>query len=40
MPILTHGAETWAWAKADISRLIAAEMRFLRSIDRKPKEIE
>jgi GTP-dependent phosphoenolpyruvate carboxykinase len=25
------GAETWTWAKADISELTAAETRFLRS---------
>jgi hypothetical protein len=31
MPLLTYAAETWTWTKADISRLMAAEMRFLRS---------
>jgi hypothetical protein len=31
MPILTYGAETRTWTRADINRLMAAEMRFLRS---------
>jgi hypothetical protein len=30
MPILMYGTETWMWTKADISRLMATEMRFLR----------
>jgi hypothetical protein len=29
MPILMYGAKPWTWTKADISRLVAAEMRFL-----------
>jgi hypothetical protein len=37
MPIVTYGAETWIWTKADISRLTAVEMRFLRNTERKPK---
>jgi hypothetical protein len=28
MPILTHGTKTWTWTKADICRLMVAEMRF------------
>jgi hypothetical protein len=24
-----YGSETWTWTKADMSRLMAAEMRFL-----------
>jgi hypothetical protein len=28
------GAEMWVWAKADIGRLMAAEMRFLRTAKR------
>jgi hypothetical protein len=38
MPILTYGAETWIWTKADISRLMAADMKFLRSIQAKKRE--
>jgi hypothetical protein len=31
MPIFMCGAETWSWTRADISRLTATEMIFLRS---------
>jgi hypothetical protein len=40
MPILKYEAETWTWTKADISRLTAAEMRFLRRIEGKKKRKE
>jgi hypothetical protein len=41
MSLLVYRAETWSWTKADINKLMAAEMRFLRSIKgKKPKEIE
>jgi hypothetical protein len=33
MPILTYGTKTWTWAKADISRLRAAEMGSTISTD-------
>jgi hypothetical protein len=39
MLILTNGAETWAWTKANISRSMTAEMRFL-NIKGKLKERE
>jgi hypothetical protein len=32
-----YGVGTWTWAKADISRLMAAEMRSLRSTEGKTK---
>jgi hypothetical protein len=34
-PIFTYhyGAELWIWTKADINRLVAAEVRFLRIIE-------
>lgn len=35
MPILTYGAENWTYSKADFSRLMAAKMRFLPSIEGK-----
>jgi hypothetical protein len=38
MLILIYGAETWTWTKADISRLVAAKMRFLRSLEGKTKQ--
>jgi hypothetical protein len=38
MPILMYRAETWTWTKADISRLMAAEMTFLRSIEGRTKK--
>jgi hypothetical protein len=38
MSILMNGEETWTWTKADISRLMAAEMRFLRSLEVKTKK--
>jgi hypothetical protein len=28
MPILTYGADTWTWTRADIGRQIAVEIRF------------
>ena len=31
-PSLQHGSETWVATKRDMTRLEAAEMRFLRSI--------
>jgi hypothetical protein len=37
MPILTYRAETWAWNKTDLSRLMAAEVRFIRSVEGKIK---
>jgi hypothetical protein len=37
MPILMYGAETWTWTKADISRLMTEDMRFLKSIKGKTK---
>jgi hypothetical protein len=37
MPILTCGGETWTSAKADISRLMAAGMRFVRIIEGNAK---
>jgi hypothetical protein len=40
LPILTYGAETWTWAKTGISRLMAAELRVLGSMEGKPKELE
>jgi hypothetical protein len=39
MPILMYGAETCTWTKADISRLMAVEMRLL-SVEGKTKERE
>jgi hypothetical protein len=30
-----YGVETWTWIKADISRLTAAEIKFIRSIEGK-----
>jgi hypothetical protein len=33
---LTHGAETWIWTKANISRLMAAEINFF-NIEGKPQ---
>jgi hypothetical protein len=33
MPILTCGTKTWTWTKADISRLMAAQARFLRGVE-------
>jgi hypothetical protein len=37
LSISMYGAETWTWATADtyISRLMVAEMRFVRSIEGK-----
>jgi hypothetical protein len=32
IPTSMYGAETWTWTKADINRLTAAEVRFLRHI--------
>jgi hypothetical protein len=32
-----YGAETWTWTEADISRLMAEEMRFLISTEGKTK---
>jgi hypothetical protein len=32
------GAENWKWTKADISSLMAAEMRFLRRIEGNTKQ--
>jgi hypothetical protein len=37
MPILTYGAKIWTCAKAGISRLTAAEMRFIRSMEGNTK---
>jgi uncharacterized protein involved in cysteine biosynthesis len=37
MPILTYGAETWTWIMADISRIMAVEMRFLKVLNIKLK---
>jgi hypothetical protein len=37
MPILTYGTETWRWKKTNISKLTAAEMRFVRSIRGKTR---
>lgn len=37
LPVLTYGAGTCTWTKTEIGRLTAAEMRLLRSIERKPK---
>jgi hypothetical protein len=37
MPILAAGAETWAWTKAEISRLKAAEIVCLRNAEGKQK---
>lgn len=36
--ILTYGAETWAWTKAEISRLKAVQMGFLRSREGKTRD--
>lgn len=35
--LFTYGAGTLTWAKADISRLVATEMRFLKDIEGKAK---
>jgi hypothetical protein len=35
--MLPNGAETWAWIKADISRVAAAEMRSVRNTEGKTK---
>jgi hypothetical protein len=35
--ISMYGAETWTWPKASITRLKAAKMRFLRSIEEESK---
>jgi hypothetical protein len=32
-----YGAETWTWAKADISKLMTAKMRSLRSTEGENK---
>jgi hypothetical protein len=40
MHILMHRADTWTWTKADITRQVAAEMRFLRSMEDKIKNEE
>ena len=37
-PILTYGSETWAWTKKAMSRLQAAEMRFLRGMEKSQEE--
>jgi hypothetical protein len=37
MSILTHGTEIWTWTKLNISKLMATEMRFLRSTKVKTK---
>jgi hypothetical protein len=39
MLTLMYGAETWAWTKVHISRLMATEMRSIRNTQR-PKEIK
>ena len=31
-PSLLYGSETWATTKRDMTRLVAAQMRFLRSV--------
>jgi hypothetical protein len=31
-PTLLYGSETWVTTKRDMTRLVAAEMRFLRSV--------
>jgi hypothetical protein len=38
MPVLTYGSKTWTLTKADISRLMAAEIRFLRGIEGKTQK--
>jgi hypothetical protein len=35
--ILTYGAETWTWTKADFKRPSAAQMRYLRIVEGKTK---
>jgi hypothetical protein len=37
MTILTNRAGTWTWTRADISRLMAADMRVLRRTEGKIK---
>jgi hypothetical protein len=38
MPILTYRAEIWTWTKADISRIAATEMTFLRDIKERTRK--
>jgi hypothetical protein len=33
--MVTYGVGNWAWTKADVSRLMAAQIRFLKSVQKK-----
>jgi hypothetical protein len=37
---ILFGAETWIWTMSDIGTLMAAEMKFLRSIEGKTRREE